>query len=79
MKIKKNELFARFYPWALVVVLTYGAVTKCVAQTMPEVMTNMLFTVKMSPAQDRKMAWFRDAKYGLFIHWGLYAIPAGEW
>ena len=25
------------------------------------------------------MAWFRQAKYGLFIHWGLYAIPAGEW
>ena len=25
------------------------------------------------------MAWFREAKYGLFIHWGLYAIPAGEW
>src|ERR1017187_5294276 len=26
-----------------------------------------------------KMKWFRDAKFGLFIHWGLYAIPAGEW
>jgi len=23
--------------------------------------------------------WFRDAKYGLFVHWGLYSIPAGEW
>ena len=23
--------------------------------------------------------WFREAKFGLFIHWGLYAIPAGEW
>lgn len=23
--------------------------------------------------------WFRDAKYGLFIHWGLFAIPGGEW
>ena len=22
---------------------------------------------------------FREAKCGLFIHWGLYAIPAGEW
>ncbi|HBF15135.1 MAG TPA: alpha-L-fucosidase, partial [Clostridiales bacterium] len=22
---------------------------------------------------------FRDAKYGLFVHWGLYAIPGGEW
>ena len=26
-----------------------------------------------------KMNWFREAKYGLFIHWGLYAIPGGEW
>ena len=32
-----------------------------------------------NPAQDAKMKWFRDAKFGLFIHWGLYAIPAGEW
>src|SRR5215813_8339080 len=29
--------------------------------------------------QDEKMKWFREAKFGLFIHWGLYAIPAGEW
>ena len=29
--------------------------------------------------QDAKMKWFREAKFGLFIHWGLYAIPAGEW
>jgi alpha-L-fucosidase len=31
------------------------------------------------PSQDAKMQWFREAKFGLFIHWGLYAIPAGEW
>jgi SanA protein len=23
--------------------------------------------------------WFREAGFGLFIHWGLYAIPAGSW
>lgn len=23
--------------------------------------------------------WFSKAKYGLFVHWGLYSIPAGEW
>ncbi|HEY0947155.1 MAG TPA: alpha-L-fucosidase, partial [Opitutaceae bacterium] len=35
---------------------------------------------KEPPAsQDERMAWFREAKYGLFIHWGLYAIPAGTW
>ncbi|HEX7981253.1 MAG TPA: alpha-L-fucosidase, partial [Gemmatimonadaceae bacterium] len=30
-------------------------------------------------AREARLAWFRDAKYGLFIHWGLYAIPAGQW
>ena len=24
--------------------------------------------------------WFMDARFGMFIHWGLYSIPAcGEW
>jgi alpha-L-fucosidase len=30
-------------------------------------------------AKRARLAWFREAKFGLFIHWGLYAIPAGEW
>jgi alpha-L-fucosidase len=30
-------------------------------------------------AREQRLKWFRDARYGLFIHWGLYAIPAGEW
>ena len=30
-------------------------------------------------AREQRLKWFREAKYGLFIHWGLYAIPAGEW
>jgi len=25
------------------------------------------------------MEWWREARFGLFIHWGLYAQPAGEW
>jgi alpha-L-fucosidase len=31
------------------------------------------------PAKEKRLEWFREAKYGLFIHWGLYALPAGEW
>ena len=28
----------------------------------------------------RRTQWFREARFGMFIHWGLYAIPArGEW
>ncbi len=29
--------------------------------------------------RDARMAWFREARFGMFIHWGLYSVPAGEW
>ena len=30
--------------------------------------------------RDARMEWWRASKYGMFIHWGVYAIPAqGEW
>ncbi|MFO7617274.1 MAG: alpha-L-fucosidase, partial [Bacteroidales bacterium] len=29
--------------------------------------------------RDNRMEWWRDARFGMFIHWGLYAVPAGEW
>jgi len=28
---------------------------------------------------DARMAWWRAAKFGMFIHWGIYSVPAGEW
>jgi len=36
-------------------------------------------TASESAERAARMRWFREAKFGLFIHWGLYAIPAGEW
>lgn len=31
-------------------------------------------------AYNRRMAWYTHARFGMFLHWGLYAIPArGEW
>ena len=30
-------------------------------------------------AEAARLEWFRAARFGMFIHWGLYAIPAGEW
>ncbi len=33
-----------------------------------------------SPGQkNARMQWWREARFGLFIHWGLYCMPAGEW
>lgn len=29
--------------------------------------------------QDSRMDWWREARFGMFIHWGLYAVPGGAW
>jgi alpha-L-fucosidase len=29
--------------------------------------------------RDARMKWWREARFGMFIHWGLYAVPGGEW
>ncbi|MBV6459345.1 MAG: hypothetical protein HONBIEJF_02491 [Fimbriimonadaceae bacterium] len=36
-----------------------------------------LSTLFITPTD--RMAWFREARFGMFIHWGLYAVPAGKW
>ena len=31
-------------------------------------------------AYNKRMEWFKKDRFGMFIHWGLYSIPArGEW
>jgi alpha-L-fucosidase len=35
---------------------------------------------KPSPENLKAREWFQDSKFGLFIHWGVYSVPAdGEW
>ena len=37
-------------------------------------------TAAVGKAQrDQQMAWWREARFGMFIHWGLYSVPAGGW
>ncbi len=54
---------------AMVVLVGLGLVTSGAAQAPKPV----------DPVKEKRLEWFREAKYGMFIHWGLYAIPAGEW
>lgn len=34
---------------------------------------------KASERESDGLGWFREARFGLFIHWGLYSIQAGRW
>ena len=26
-----------------------------------------------------RIAWWQEARFGMFIHWGVYSLPGGEW
>jgi len=33
-----------------------------------------------TPQQNaERMQWWKDAKFGMFIHWGIYSVPSGKW
>jgi alpha-L-fucosidase len=35
------------------------------------------FSQETKQEKDQRMEWWRDATFGMFIHWGAYAVPAG--
>ncbi|MGA8108568.1 MAG: alpha-L-fucosidase, partial [Acidobacteriaceae bacterium] len=77
---------------ALAVVLLYLAVSAR-AQTTPGPVQRQLDLVRAGTAAGpfapnwpslgayRVPQWFQDAKFGIFIHWGVYSVPAfgNEW
>jgi alpha-L-fucosidase len=42
--------------------------------------TGLRTPVRVGPTADARIKWWRDARFGMFIHFGVYAIPGkGEW
>ncbi len=39
---------------------------------------NGWWTVSMT-RHEQRIAWWRDARFGCFIHWGVYSVPGGLW
>jgi len=29
--------------------------------------------------RDQRLKWWRQGRFGMFIHWGIYSVPAGQW
>ncbi|MGF1638121.1 MAG: alpha-L-fucosidase, partial [Cyclobacteriaceae bacterium] len=54
-------------------ILTMALVTMLLSCSTPK-----QETVTPEPLTDaQRLQWWDDAKFGLFIHWGVYAVPAG--
>jgi alpha-L-fucosidase len=71
---------------AATVVLAMAMALPCLAQlegtTIPVSKDHPVPAVqdKETPAQrDARMKWWREARFGMLITWGLYSVPAGYW
>jgi len=42
-------------------------------------LATLLMAQTSSDSRSKRIEWWRDARFGMFIHWGVYAVPAGEW
>lgn len=68
----------RFLTLLLTLTVSVGLLTN-VRGEEPAAPSTASPTAETAAERDARMAWFRDAKFGLFIHWGVYSVPAGEW
>ncbi len=48
-------------------------------EAKPEAKTELKPLPETKEQRDKRMEWFRESRFGLFIHWGVYSVPAGEW
>ncbi len=65
--------FVKFHAAALVSTLIF-------AVTFTSIAHGQWAQMAKDPAAPSRIEWWRDAKFGLFIHWGVYSIPGrGEW
>jgi alpha-L-fucosidase len=46
---------------------------------LPLTMTMAKAQGPLSAADEARMQWWKEAKFGMFIHWGVYAVPAGTY
>src|SRR6185295_6648713 len=56
-----------------------GLVKKLFATILLFSTSATLATAADEAARAKRLEWWRDARFGMFIHWGLYAVPEGQW
>ena len=60
--------------WILLGTLLTAPAMKALAQSSADPYAN-----ETKAERDARMGWWREARFGMFIHWGVYAVPAGTY
>jgi len=70
----------KLFSMAIILLLAAGFLVSCAPSEEPaEEAVEVNYLEESQAEKDARMEWWRDARFGMFIHWGLYAVPAGEY
>src|SRR5687768_3122509 len=61
-------------PFLVALILIVAPVSQTNAQKLPAT-----HTAETAEQRDARMRWWREARFGMFIHWGIYSVPAGTY
>jgi len=66
--------FEKLFFIALMIIVSFSA---CTRSEKKEELTSKDYLNESKSDFDNRMEWWRDAGFGMFIHWGVYSVPAG--
>jgi alpha-L-fucosidase len=74
--LSQTNISVQRYSLCLIIVIT---VLGILAIPASEKVTAQSVIPETAEQRDERMQWWRQARFGMFIHWGVYSIPAGTY
>jgi alpha-L-fucosidase len=69
----KNNLMKKNLSIILLAISLISTLFSCKPKTQTD------YTKESKESSEARMKWWHDARFGMFIHWGVYSVPAGKY
>ncbi len=73
-----TQTYAPVYRYKISLVIIVMALSICAIPACGRITTKSALPETAEQSEER-MQWWREARFGMFIHWGVYSIPAGTY
>jgi alpha-L-fucosidase len=77
-KAMPTQTYAPVYRYKISLVIVVMALSILSIPASAQMTTKSALT-ETAEQRDERMQWWREARFGMFIHWGVYSIPAGTY
>ena len=78
-RVEPKEKTMHYKIYSLSLIVTLFAVVILSASGADEAASPDPYANEIKEQRDARMKWWREARFGMFIHWGVYSVPAGTY